>query len=149
MRRPPQPSSEESPPSPLTREGLQETLRLFAYVRPYTAKFVLAQVCLILSSLTGLAFPYCTGRLIDSANQSMAGNHTGHIDTASINTTTLLLVAVLVVQSLSTAFQTYWLTEVGERSLADLRRDSFSHLIRLPMTFFAQRRVGELTSRLS
>lgn len=152
MRRNNAPPSEEAAPSPLTREGLKETFRLFSYVRPYTTKFVLAQICLLLSSLTGLAFPYCTGRLIDSANQSMTGNHAGHpvaIDTASINATTLLLVAVLVVQAISGAFQTYWLTEVGERSLADLRRDSFSHLIRLPMTFFAQRRVGELTSRLA
>jgi len=38
---------------------------------------------------------------------------------------------------------------VGQRSLIDLRRDTYARLISLPMTFFAQRRVGELASRLS
>src|SRR5262249_4798652 len=71
------------------------------------------------------------------------------LDAASINTTALLLLLVLAVQALCSSFQTYWLTEVGERSLADLRRDTYGRLIRLPMAFFAQRRVGELTSRLA
>jgi len=61
----------------------------------------------------------------------------------------LFLVLVLAVQALCSSFQTYWLTEVGERSLADLRRDTYGRLIRLPMAFFAQRRVGELTNRLA
>jgi ATP-binding cassette subfamily B protein len=61
----------------------------------------------------------------------------------------LLLLLGLSVQAITSAFQTYWLTEVGERSLADLRRDTYARLIRLPMAFFAQRRVGELAGRLA
>src|SRR5262249_23138934 len=37
----------------------------------------------------------------------------------------------------------------GERSLADLHRDAYSHMIHLPMAFHAQRRVGELSSRIA
>jgi ABC-type multidrug transport system fused ATPase/permease subunit len=43
----------------------------------------------------------------------------------------------------------YILTRVGENTLADLRADVYRRLIRLPMDFFARRRVGELSSRLS
>jgi len=39
--------------------------------------------------------------------------------------------------------------EVGQRSLADLRNDTYGRLIRLPMAFHTQRRVGELASRIS
>ena len=46
-------------------------------------------------------------------------------------------------------FHSISFAEVGERSLADLRRDTYARLIRLPMAFYAQRRVGELTSRIS
>ena len=52
-------------------------------------------------------------------------------------------------ERLCSFFQTYWLAEVGERSLADLRRDTYARLLRLPMAFFASRRVGELVSRLA
>ncbi|MFM7159913.1 MAG: ABC transporter ATP-binding protein, partial [Planctomycetaceae bacterium] len=42
-----------------------------------------------------------------------------------------------------------WSTDVGERTMADLRMATFGRLLRLPMVFFAQRRVGELASRLT
>ncbi len=61
----------------------------------------------------------------------------------------MVLLVALALQSFCSYFQTLWLTEVGERSLADLRKDIYNHLIRLPMAFFAQRRVGELGSRLA
>jgi ATP-binding cassette subfamily B protein len=136
----------------LSWAALREAARLFAYVLPYRRKFIAAHLCLLVSSLAGLAFPFFTGRLIDGASRGLGSAMTGAgwaLDAASINTTALLLMLVLAVQALCSSFQTYWLTEVGERSLADLRRDTYSRLIRLPMTFFAQRRVGELTNRLA
>src|SRR5262249_32901995 len=61
----------------------------------------------------------------------------------------LFLLLMLAVRSFFSYFQSVWLREVGERSLADVRRDIYDRLIRLPMSFFAERRVGELSSRLS
>jgi ATP-binding cassette subfamily B protein len=119
---------------------------------PYRRKFIAAHLCLLVSSLAGLAFPFFPGRLIDGASRGLGAAMPGTgwaLDAANINTTALLLMLVLAVQALCSSFQTYWLTEVGERSLADLRRDTYGRLIRLPMAFFAQRRVGELTSRLA
>src|SRR5437868_2002842 len=136
----------------LTWAALREAARLLAYLLPYRRKFIAAHLCLLVTSLAGLAFPFFTGRLIDGASRGLGGVMTGTgwaLDAASINTTALLLMLVLAVQAHCSSFQTYWLAEVGERSLADLRRDTYSWLIRLPMAFFAQRRVGELTSRLA
>lgn len=143
---------QDVPPARLTWGGLREAVRLFGYVLPYRRKFVAAQLCLLVSSLAGLAFPYFTGRLIDGASRALGGGLAGTawpVGTAGINTTALLLMLVLTVQALCSSFQTYWLTEVGERSLADLRRDTYARLIRLPMAFFTQRRVGELVGRLA
>ena len=142
----------KTPPPRLSWEGLREAARLLAYVLPYRRKFVAAHLCLLVSSLAGLAFPFFTGRLIDGASRGLGGwtaQPSWALDPASINTTALLLMLVLAVQALCSSLQTYWLAEVGERSLADLRRDTFARLIRLPMVFFAQRRVGELTNRLA
>jgi ATP-binding cassette subfamily B protein len=142
----------KSPPTPITWNGLREAVRLFAYLLPYRRKFAAAHVCLLAASLAGLAFPFFTGRLIDVAVRGQPGATPGPgwtLDTATINSTALSLVLVLAVQALCSSLQTYWLTEVGERSLADLRRDTYGRMIRLPMLFFAQRRVGELVSRLA
>jgi ABC-type multidrug transport system fused ATPase/permease subunit len=43
----------------------------------------------------------------------------------------------------------YLLTDVGERSLAAIRKDLYKNLISQPMQFFSEHRVGELSSRLS
>ncbi|HEX5270983.1 MAG TPA: ABC transporter transmembrane domain-containing protein [Gemmataceae bacterium] len=141
-----------APPPRLSWAALREVARLAAYLLPYRRKFVLAHLCLLVGSLAGLAFPFFTGRLIDGASRSLGGLPGGTgwaIGTAGVNTTALLLMVGLAVQALCASLQTYWLTEVGERSLADLRRDTYGRLIRLPMAFFARRRVGELTGRLA
>ena len=43
----------------------------------------------------------------------------------------------------------YLFSYAGENALADLRKEVYNRMIQLPMDFFAQRRVGELSSRLS
>jgi subfamily B ATP-binding cassette protein MsbA len=45
--------------------------------------------------------------------------------------------------------QTYWLSAAGERAVAGLRIDLFSRLLEMPPGFFAERKTGELISRLS
>jgi ABC-type multidrug transport system fused ATPase/permease subunit len=146
------PIDSKAPPPRLTWGGLREAAHLLAYLLPYRRKFVAAHLCLLVGSLAGLAFPFFTGRLIDGASRGLGGLSAGAgwaLEATNINTTALLLMLVLAVQAICSSLQTYWLAEVGERSLADLRRDTYARLIRLPMAFFAQRRVGELTNRLA
>lgn len=144
----------DMPPTPISREALREAARLLSYVLPHRGKFAAAQVCLLISTLAGLAFPYFTGQLIDSARSAPQGQGapTGPLALAggmSINAVALVLTLVLAIQSVCSYLQTFWMAEIGERSLALLRRDTYAHLIRLPMAFFAQRRVGELASRIA
>src|SRR5262245_19050245 len=141
----------ELPPVPVTGESLREAARLYAYLLPYLGKFIAAMLCLLISSLMGLAFPFLTGRLIDSAQRALGetpsvGSFFGGM---SINTVAMLLMAALAIQATCSFMNTFWLAQVGENGLADLRLDIYSRLIHLPMAFFASRRVGELTSRIS
>ena len=55
----------------------------------------------------------------------------------NVNGLALLLIGVLALQAVFSFGHTYLLAIVGERSLADLRRDTYARLIRLPMAFFA------------
>jgi ATP-binding cassette subfamily B protein len=138
---------EELPKVPITREGLREAARLFGYLRPYRRKFVAAMIALTVSSLCGLAFPAVTGRLVNGALLGRAGVELPAAE--NVNTVAVLLVAILAIQAACSFANALWLAEVGERSLADLRRDTYSHLIRLPMSFHVRRRVGELAGRLA
>jgi ABC-type multidrug transport system fused ATPase/permease subunit len=127
------------PKAPINRESMREVLALLKYLRPYRIRFVLALLALFASNLLGLAFPFLAGKLIDAAT----------IPGPGIHQIALTLVAVLAVQSSLSFFHALSFASVGQRGLVDLRRDTYSRLLGLPMAFFARRRVGELTSRLS
>ncbi|MFM8285429.1 MAG: ABC transporter ATP-binding protein [Planctomycetaceae bacterium] len=125
---------------PLTKENLRELWQLFAYLQPYRGRFLAAWCCLLISSGTGLAMPWLGGRLIDSAQG---------LGTWSLGTLGVILASVLFLRAACAFGNTVWSTDVGERTMADLRMATFGRLLRLPMVFFAQRRVGELASRLT
>lgn len=135
----------ELPKAKLNRESLRQALELFRYLRPYRGRFSAALASLFMGSLLSLAFPYLAGSIIDNA---LRHTKTGS-SMAGADRTALLLVGILALQAGLSYFHSLSFATVGQRSLVDLRRDTYARLISLPMTFFAQRRVGELASRLS
>lgn len=132
------------PKAKLDRESMRDALALFAYLRPYRARFVAAMLALFASSLLSLTFPYLAGKMMDAVSHP-AGNPSG----LTVDQTALLLIGVLAMQAACAFFHAYSFATVGQRCLTDLRRDTYARLLVLPMKFFAQRRVGELASRLS
>jgi len=136
---------EELPKAKLTRQTLKNVSKLLSYVRPYRGKFIAALFFLFLSSLVGLAFPSFLGGLIDAAQ----GKHTNKFLPATVQGIGLLALIVLFSQAFISFFRILWFVQIAERSLADIRRDTYFKLITLPMDFFANRRVGELNSRIS
>ncbi len=67
----------------------------------------------------------------------------------TLNGVLVVLVIQLCFQAAFGYLQVIWFNEVGEKALVHIRRDTYARLVALPMTFFAQRRVGELSSRIS
>lgn len=135
----------ELPKAKLNRKTLSHVSQLLSYLRPYRRKFIAALFFLFISSLVGLAFPSFVGALIDTAQ----GKRTNNYLPGTIPGILLLAFLVLVLQAVVSFFRILWFVGVGERSLADIRRDTYLKLITLPMDFFAGRRVGELNSRIS
>ncbi len=135
----------ELPKAKINRQSLQNIGKLLSYLRPYRFKFMGAMLFLFLSSLTGLAFPKLLGGLLDAAK----GEIKGGILPPNLNTIGLIAFVILFVQAFVSFFRVTWFVQIAENALADIRRDTYFKLITLPMNFFANRRVGELNSRIS
>ena len=110
-------------------------------MRPYRGLLVVATLALVLSSLASLAFPMVVRYLLDAAFVNR--------DRTLLDRIALGLVALFCVQAVLNYTQAYLLSVVGEQSVAGLRRELFARLLEMPPGFFAERRTGELTSRLT
>ena len=134
---------EEGEKRPLNKSGIEKLLGIFRFVLPYKWTFTVGLIALGLSSGTLLSFPYFAGKLLDVAQ--------GKTDffLTTINQIGLALIAILVVQSVFSFMRVYTFTAVSERTLADLRQHIYSKIIWLPISFFDNRRVGELISRIT
>lgn len=153
--------AEETPKVPMNKENLKQALVLFTYLKPYRTKFILGLVFIALSAFTTSLFPLFLGKMIDAASPGaempgmggMSGTSIGGFNLKSIqwslNTTLMLIFIQLAVQTIFSFMRVYLLTEVGEKSLADMRRDVYTKLISMPMSFFSEKRVGELSNRIA
>ncbi|TAH00759.1 MAG: ATP-binding cassette domain-containing protein [Sphingobacteriales bacterium] len=129
----------------INKENLQKISGLIKYLKPYRTKFGIGMVFLLLSSLTGLAFPFLIKMMVETAQ----GNFAGYGLPQTVNGIGYLAFAILFLQSFVSFFRIRLFVEVAEKALADIRRDTYFKMITLPMNFFANRRVGELNSRIS
>ncbi len=147
--------AEKPPKAKFSKQGLKNVLKLLSYLKPYKTRFFLAFLFLILSSLSSFLFPLLIGRLVDSGNKTLPSTSSMlpgkylQILPTDINQVALTLLFALFITSIFSFFRINWFIEVAEKSLADIRRDTYFKLVTMPMNFFSQRRVGELNSRLS
>lgn len=151
----------ESPKAKINKENLRQALVLFSYLKPYRGKFILSLVFIAISAFTTSLFPLFLGKMIDAASPgsgtTIINNPGGGVLSGfslknihwSLNTTLILIFVQLTIQTIFSYMRVYLLTEVGERSLADMRRDVYSKLLSMPMAFFSEKRVGELSNRIS
>lgn len=129
-------SSAQPPKVRVTRESLGQMFSLYAYLRPYRGKLYVGLFMLVGSSILGLFFPLLAKFLINSTTHDEAFRYAA------------LMAVILLVQAIMSYFQSLLFNTVGEFGLSDLRKALFGHLTEMPMTFFGQRQVGELTSRM-
>ena len=136
------------PKAALDRDGLRETWALATYVRPYRGRFFAGLASLFVSASLGLAFPLLAGALIDAA---MHGGRAAVpvLGSLTLNHIALTLAVSIFFQAAGSFNSALSFNRVGQSALADLRRAAYGRLLALPMTFFGQRRVGELASRVS
>ncbi len=134
-------------PAP-ARASYHELAGLFRYIQPWRGRFLLAMLASFVSMGFGLLFPYLVGNLLDAAVPSVKIPNLPPW-MRDVNRVALFLAGSLTIQAALTFFSSYSFSKVGESAVVALRRDLYSRLISLPMRFFGEHRVGELSSRLS
>ncbi|MCC7548401.1 MAG: ATP-binding cassette domain-containing protein [Burkholderiales bacterium] len=123
------------------RPGMRQFLPLMRYLRPHRARLLLAAVALIVAAGSFLLIGQGLRHTIDAG---FGGRDAGALDRALV-----LLLAVVAVMSAATYARFYLVSWIGERVVADLRRDLFDHLLRLSPAFFEESRTGDVISRLT
>jgi ATP-binding cassette, subfamily B, bacterial MsbA len=124
-----------------TRAPVSALGELLPRLRPHRGALAVAVVLLLFTSAIFLAFPRVVGFLLDAA--FVEG------DRAMLDRIALALLGLFLLQAIAQFAQTYLISAVGERVIGALRIDLFSHIVTLPPAFFAERRTGELMSRLT
>ena len=116
-------------------------LKIFALSKPYRARFYIATALVLTASAIWLSVPLGLRELLDAVFE--------HGDDRLLNILAVGLMILFVVQAGFSFAGNYHLEWVGERVVTDLRKKVYEHLHRLGFRFFADRRLGEITSRLT
>jgi ATP-binding cassette, subfamily B, bacterial len=123
------------------RARLRPLLALVPYVARYRGRAVLAFIALTIAAVTTLLVPVAARRMIDFGFSPEG--------IAMINSYFSVMIGVVAVLAGASASRFYLVMTIGERIVADLRRDVFAHLVSLSPAFFDSARSGELISRLT
>lgn len=118
-------------------------LSLLEYIRPYQGKFLLGLVLLFISSSLFLVFPTISGILIDVASDKE------HPYFDSLEQVAIAFLVILFFQSFISFFRVTLFAQVSEKAIADIRYNLYDHLLFLTMSFYDERRTGELISRIT
>ena len=124
-----------------TGAKLRPLLALAPYVARYRGRAALAFISLTVAAITTLVVPVAVRRMIDFGFSPEG--------IALINSYFSVMIAIVAVLAAASASRFYLVMTIGERIVADLRRDVFAHLVSLSPAFFDSARSGELVSRLT
>ncbi|HEY8615630.1 ABC transporter transmembrane domain-containing protein [Phenylobacterium sp.] len=131
----------ESDKRPKSRD-VRALRRLLPFVQAHLPDALLAGVFLVFTAATTLGISGALRLLIDHL--------TARTPTpASVTPWFLLLGAVAVALALGSALRYFFVTKLGERVVADLRKAVYGHILTLDPAFFLQTRTGEVLSRLT
>lgn len=115
--------------------------RIFGLSNPYRKKFYVATVLALFASGVGLSVPLGLKALLDAVFKNG--------DLQLLNLIAIILFGLFILQAFLSFASSYWLEWVGERVVTDLRKSLYEHLHQLGFRFFSNKRLGEITSRLT
>lgn len=120
-----------------TIEPLRHVAR---FLRPYRLRAVSALICLVIAAGAVLAVGQALRRVVDFGFGA---------DGAVLDQYFLALLGIVALLAAATYGRYYAVASLGERVVADMRREVYAHVIGLSAEFFESTRAGEILSRLT
>ncbi|HTA62077.1 MAG TPA: ABC transporter transmembrane domain-containing protein [Bacteroidia bacterium] len=140
--------SDDLPKAKLSVQNFKRSLRLFSFVGKHKWKFFVGLLFLGGTVFTALVFPKLIGNLMGLVGNSGQNiNENFKLDEAyDIGIKLLVLFAF---QAIFSFFRVVTFTSFTEHMLASIRQAAYQKLIQMPMSFFSERQVAELNSRMA
>lgn len=132
--------SEKSTKSSLEKSSFSSLAIFVPYLLRYRWLFIFAFLALSVAALVTLALPIAIGQMFDHGFSRSSHGH--------INFYFGILFFLALILAFSSACRYYCVITLGERIVADLRRDVFVHIMKLSPAFFDRSHSGEIVSRL-
>lgn len=114
--------------------------KFISFYKPYKLLFISDLLVALLASLCDLVYPMMTRQLVNNS-----------IPNKNIKMIIIFALALLIIFIIKAAcgyFMQYWGHLVGVGMQADMRRNIFKHLQKLPNSFFDNNKTGDIMSRI-
>ncbi|HRP39697.1 MAG: ABC transporter transmembrane domain-containing protein [Chitinophagales bacterium] len=134
--------SEKQTKRRVTFKEISSSFKIYGFIKPYKWQFIIGIICLVISTAVVSVLPIGFRQLVDAANSSAMSRE-------MLTKLGMYLVGILLVQSVFSFFRIWLFEIVSQRSMSDIRRTLYEKIITLPISFYENNRVGELTSRIS
>src|SRR3712207_5875750 len=131
-------TSEAAEPS---AQRLSKLRLVWNFARAYPAQIIIALTALVVAASATLAIPRVFKQVVDRGF--------GAETAGSIAPYFYSMLGIVAVLAIATAFRFYFVSWLGERVVADLRRAVQTHLLTLDPSFFEENRPSEIASRLT
>lgn len=139
-------ASDDMPKVKLSSDSLKRASRLFGFMGKHRWKFYLGMFFLVCTGTTAIIFPKLLGDLMGLIGSPEADES---VLLTAANKYGLMIILLLSAQAIASFFRVYFFDNATQHMLASLRLNTFSQLMRLPMTFFSKNMAAELNSRVS
>ena len=114
---------------------------LWQYLKPYTKQLIIVVLALLVSSSSVLIVSQSVRYMIDSG----IAKHSS----TSLNMAMLYLILLIILLAFGTACRTHFVTVIGEKVVADIRRALHSHILKLAPNYFEENKTGTIISMLT
>ena len=120
------------------KKGLMHTF--VGYYKPYLGAFAFDMACALLMALCNLVYPYLAGDIIDV--------YAPQGDWQTIALFGGIILFIFLLKAFLNFSVSYWGHLVGMKMQGDMRAQLFSHLEKLPFSYYDETKIGSVMSRL-